>query len=309
MISRDRTLARRLPRVVALGLAAVLVLGVGVAPAAAQQTPGAWIGGPFAAGDNTYQGFIDLPAAGATVAAGQTFDLKGWIVDTTAQGWAGIDEVDVYDGLAGQGPFLGKATIATSRPDVASALGNPFWAGSGFAFTVPATLSQGAHTLTVYAHTPGKGWWYKQVAVTVGGATSSTSTTSATAATGVVNVITNVKFNDVIYAGRDYPLMGYALDTSANVAQAPGIDRVEVWVDGPRNQGTYLGKAELKYWSEEAIAKYGSQFGAAGWRLTFSPTIFHEGGHNLYVYARSSLSGQETRTQQFFRIEEGLPPQ
>ncbi len=303
MSFRNHSPARRLPFVVVLGLVAALVLGAGAAPAAAQQASGSWVGGPYAAGDNTYQGFIDVPAAGSTVTAGQTFELKGWIVDSTAQGWAGIDEVDVYDGLAGTGPFLGKATIATSRPDVAAALNNPYWAGSGFTFTVPATLSQGSHTLTVYAHTPGKGWWYKQVTVTVGAGGGTTT------ATGVVNAITNVKFNDVIYTDQTYPLMGYALDTSATVAQAPGIDRVEVWVDGPRNSGRFLGNADLRYWSEEAIAAYGSQFGAAGWRLTFSPTILNEGGHTFYVYARSSLTGQEKTVQQFFRIQEGLPPQ
>ena len=52
-------------------------------PVAAQQVPGGggWSPAAGAAGDNTYQGFIDQPADGATIQLGSTFHVSGWIVD------------------------------------------------------------------------------------------------------------------------------------------------------------------------------------------------------------------------------------
>src|SRR5919197_5387830 len=87
----------------------VLVLGMAVAalptPAAAQVVAGSgnWSPGPNAADDNTYAGNIDQPASGSTIAAGSAFHVAGWVVDTTAEGWAGIDEINVYLGSAGPG--------------------------------------------------------------------------------------------------------------------------------------------------------------------------------------------------------------
>ena len=127
-------------------------------------------------GDNTYAGFIDAPSSNATVPTG-SFVVAGWFVDNAAQGWAGADDIQVFQGTTdGGGKMLARATIAQSRPDVAAALGNPFWVASGYtAIVPPSSLSPGSQVLSVYAHTPGKGWWYEQVQVNVasGAATAS----------------------------------------------------------------------------------------------------------------------------------------
>src|ERR1051325_526069 len=140
-----------------LGIAALI--GGLLAPAAASADPlTSWTPGPGAQGDNTYDGFIDLPAMNATVPTGN-FTVAGWFVDKTAQGWAGADDVQVWLGtMDGGGRMLARAMFAQSRPDVASATGNPYWAASGFGATV-AGLPGGSQTLNVYVHTGGKGWW------------------------------------------------------------------------------------------------------------------------------------------------------
>src|SRR5919199_2329041 len=81
-----------------------------------------------ASAEGDYAGAIDLPAAGAQLAADQPVSIAGWFVDQTAQGSTGIDEVDVYEGSV----FLGRATIGLARPDVAQALGNNAFSSSGF---------------------------------------------------------------------------------------------------------------------------------------------------------------------------------
>src|ERR1700682_2447308 len=145
------------------------LLGALIGPASAFADPVAsWPAGPAGILDNTYTGFIDLPAMNATVPTG-SFTVAGWFVDKTAEGWAGADDLQIWQGtMDGGGKMLAKAVFAQSRPDVAAATGNPYWAASGFGGVVPAgSLSVGGQALSVYAHTPGKGWWYKQVQVSV----------------------------------------------------------------------------------------------------------------------------------------------
>src|SRR5688500_12535739 len=78
--------------------------------------------------------------------------------------------------MDGGGTLLARASFAQSRPDVATALGNPYFAASGFTAVINgASVPAGNQTLSVFAHTPGKGWWFKQVNVTGGGAGTGTA--------------------------------------------------------------------------------------------------------------------------------------
>jgi hypothetical protein len=143
------------------------------APAAAQQSSpppgaGAWLPGPAAAGDrNLLAGVIDSPSAGATLVPGTLF-VAGWFVDTTAQGWTGVDDVEIFVGSMESGRPLGHALLQQSRPDVGAALKNPFWAAAGWTANVSTVgLPPGANTLSVYVHMPNKGWWLRQVSVSL----------------------------------------------------------------------------------------------------------------------------------------------
>src|SRR6266851_499690 len=139
-------------RAIALVMAAIAQILV-FAPAASAQA-GGWQPGPGAALDNTYAGFVDVPSNGATVPGSGSFPVVGWFADTTAQGWAGADDVQVWLGsIDGGGSMLAKALFAQPRPDVAAVLGNPFFAPSGFVATVNgASVPAGSQTLNVYAH-------------------------------------------------------------------------------------------------------------------------------------------------------------
>src|SRR5439155_19875395 len=99
------------------------------------------------------------------------------------------DDVQVWLGtMDGGGRMLAQATFAQSRPDVAATEGNPYFAASGFGATIPAgTLSVGPQTLSVYAHTGGKGWWYKQVQVNVSG--SAPAAAAPTVSGGAVPIL------------------------------------------------------------------------------------------------------------------------
>jgi hypothetical protein len=261
--------------------------------ATAQAALADWQPGPGASLDNTYAGSIDVPAAGATLGPNQAVTLAGWVVDRAADGWAGIDNVHIYDGLAGDGGrFLGQATFAQPRPDVAQALGNAFWTNSGFALSLPpGTLSTGPHTVTLYAHTPGKGWWFNQVSITIG----SQAVAQPASAAGPVNVLLRPSMVTISKQMDHYTIKGYALEPSASGDGAFGIDHVDIYMDELRGHGgTFIGSASLGQDSPEAAAAFGPRFEMAGYQLDFKPVNFNAGNHHIYAYAASASTGQET---------------
>jgi hypothetical protein len=309
---------RRLQRTLLAWLSVAALLGALSAPSSvAADAFSTWTPGPGAAGENTYAGFIDVPPANAMVPSGG-FQVAGWFVDQTAQGWAGADDVQLFQGTMDDGgKMLARASFAQTRPDVAAALGNPYWAASGFNASVPASsLSAGSQTLSVYAHTPAKGWWYKQVQVNV----SSTATAGTAPAAGAAPVplvqgaalpivaIEKPKDGEQVLTKNDYEIIGYALDRNARPNQGvagSGIDRVQVYIGAEReNGGRFVGEADLGFSDSIPEGLYGSQFASSGWRLTFKPTQFHVNTYLMYAYARSAVSGKEDVAVRFFAIHD-----
>lgn len=279
---------------VALLLGTCLALAISTAPPVLAQSSG-WQPGPGAILDNTYDGFIDQPTNGATVPGSGPFPLSGWFVDTTAQGWAGADDVQVWLGtMDGGGSMVAHALVAQARPDVAAALANPYWAASGFSAAVPGSaVPGGSQTLTLYVHTPGKGWWFMPVNVTGGGSAPAASAPAPAAVVAggppQVTVTSPTEGQNVSAAGSsDFTITGTATDP-ANGGRA--IDSVDVWIFGERDAsgGTDLGTVQP--------ASDGS------WSLTFKPTNFPSTHTNLYVYAHSKATGQTTEIVRGFNIK------
>jgi hypothetical protein len=293
-----------------LGLA--LSVGTLIAPASVfADAFSAWTPGPGAVLDNTYDGYIDQPQMNASVPTGG-FTVSGWFVDKTAQGWAGADDVQIWQGtMDGGGKLLAKALFAQSRPDVATATGNPFWAASGFNAVVPnGSLSAGSQVISAYAHTPGKGWWYKSVQVTVSAAAAAAPAPAPTTGGGGGALptvgIEKPKDGENVPTKNDYEIQGFALDKNAAPNQGvagSGIDRVDVYLGDRDAGGAFLGTAELGF-SDSAAAAYGQQFASAGWRLTFKPTKFKANTYLLYAYAHSVVTGKEDSAIRFFAIKE-----
>jgi hypothetical protein len=114
----------------------------------------------------------------------------------------------------------------------------------------------------------------------------------------------------ILLTNASAEISGYALDKYAT-SQTPqgvagsGVDRVEVYLGGPRdNGGTLLGDAHLGYSDAAAASQYGPRFASAGWRLSFEPTTFDNNTYLLYVYARSAISGREDVANRFFAIRD-----
>jgi len=277
-------------RAIALAVLGCLLL---TTPGFAQQTPtpALWQPGPGAAGDNTYVGAIDAPANGSSVSLTSLLTLSGWFVDTTAQGWAGADDVQVFVGTMQTGRLLGHASIGLSRPDIASTLGNPYWAAAGWQAAVdPGLLPPGQDTLSVYAHTPSKGWWSLQVGVSVGQTLSSSGEPLAAApaiqgAPPILSVASPLENEIVSTRSRSFPLTGTVREATAGAA---GIDWVEVWLNGEANSatGVILGVADLR--------------SDGSWSLPFDPGVHDPINSNLYVYAHSAVNGKTSLVVRHF---------
>lgn len=279
-------------RVTGLTAVVVVIASILSVPAMVIATP--WEPGPAAEGEMTIDGWIDLPSEGGTVVAGQPLTVSGWVLDKTAQGWAGIDEIHLYDGRAGAGGvFLGKGQVAQSRPDVGLVFAYPFFAASGFNFTVSGTqLSAGTHTLTVYAHTPNRGWWSFSRTVTVVAPTATqtpsaptaTPTSSGTDSDIVIRVMQPLANTEV--SGSDQLIKGWAIDTKCT--DKTGVSKVEVYFDDEKGRGTYLGEAEYGKGHGNPQDEFGNErYRDSGWERSWSPTNFNEGTRDIYVYAYS----------------------
>ena len=270
-------------------LASVLAF-YGALPVAAQSAPGSgsWSPGPGAVGDNTYAGVVDQPANGSTVAAGSAFHVSGWVVDTTAEGWAGFDDLNVYLGGQVSGNPIARGTVGEGRPDVASVTGNGFWGNSGFDALVPAgVVPSGGQTLTIAAHTPAKGTWVRQLSVNVGGGGGGGASPAQSVSGGPVSpeltlTILSPTQNEEIPGGTAQALVrGVAGDTRTTAALGSGVERVQVYLDAPRGMAgsQFVGDAT---------------FNGGAWQLLWLPTRYNSVRHHvMYVYARSAVTGEE----------------
>jgi Bacterial Ig domain len=285
--------------VLPVALASALALVVMVAPASAQPAPSSsgWQAGPAGVGDPVYQGYIDIPSNGSGEPANSSFVIGGWFADTTAAGWAGADDMQVFSGAMGSGgTLLAKGIVGQDRPDVGAFFNYGFWSASGFSASVPTgSLPAGNDTLTVYVHTPSKGWWFKQVTVNVGGGGGAAAPAPSAGAApnpagpGPVVTISQPTNGQNVLTNTDFTLTGSATDPTGG---ASAIDKVEIWIDGRRGDpgSRFVGNATLD--------------GGGGWRLTFSPTKFPSINSNLYVYAHSTLTGKETVANVNFNIQD-----
>jgi hypothetical protein len=307
---------KRFSRFASLALALGVALAIALPSSSLADSTTDWTPGPNAILDDTYDGFIDAPAANASVPTG-SFTVSGWFFDKTADGWAGADDVEAWAGtMDGGGRLLAKLSFAQGRPDVAAAEGNPFAAASGFGGVVPPnSLAVGPQTLTVYAHTPGKGWWFKQVNVNVSSgapaapAPAAAAPTSSGAALPIVG-IERPKDGEQVLTKNDYDIIGFALDRNATPNQGvggSGIDQVSVYLGAREEGGAFLGNADLGFSDSTPVAQYGGQFDQSGWRLTFHPTQFHANTYLLYAYAHSVVSGKEDNAIRYFAIREQTP--
>jgi hypothetical protein len=276
------------------GAVAVVMLLVTWTPARAQT--GDWLPGPDATGDNTIIGFIDQPQSGATLTPNSNVYLQGWVVDQSASGWTGVDDVQVYIGQIDQGGTLvAHANTGIRRDDVAAAFGNPYWATAGFTLSFAQSgLSIGPNVLTIYAHTPNRGSWYKQIQVQVPAPPDRPYADDPLLIVRQVVPSSGVNELDIDHTVANVIVSGYAIDRNMPTnlqlgVGGSGVSTVQFYLDGARNGGgTLLGSATLGQQNREATG-FGGRFLNSGWQMTIHPSQISQDRHEFYIYADSAF--------------------
>lgn len=234
---RKRGLSRLRVGAIAVLAVSSLALLVIPGPAALAQSSSlnSFAPGPGATQANTYVGNVDTPAPYSTVNTAINQLVSGWALDTTAQGWAGFDQVQVYNGqMGGGGTLLASGSVGESRPDVAATLGNPSAATSGFSVVLPASALAGlASPLNVYLHTPDNGWWVLSQPVLALAATGTPQVASPAQPASLQQSSGNLHIavvtpttNESLDIQTQSTLIGFAYSSTG----AP-IQRVEVYLD------------------------------------------------------------------------------
>jgi len=295
---------------------------------------GSWQAGPDAKGTNTYIGRVESPSRGQHVSSGANLLVSGWAADTTAQGWAGISGVEVWNAPKDKGGTkLATGTVGLSRPDVADALGA--FGTAGFNATIPASAMQGVagvSPLYVYIMTPHKGSWYKTVTVTATAGASLAFPTDPVV--GFLRPLDGTIISQK-QSNNKYSLYGFALDRNEitdpnNQTLGPantGIASVTIYIDGMRgdpnalnlgpaglsagvlvnNKGTTgPGAPTIQPHKSYIGLGFGPQYVLAQWSIATNPALFAaEQNHTAYAYATSAITGKTSMAQVTFFVKGG----
>jgi hypothetical protein len=195
---------------------------------------------------------------------------------------AGIDAIHVWaypiSGIGGApiaAPvFVGATTMTLDRPDVAAIFGTPF-TRSGFLLNA-AGLAAGSYRLAIFAfvHTTQNFDIFRLVDVTVMQQTLIAVDVPSTGSS----------------VGASFTVSGWALDLSA--INGTGVDAVHVWAFPVSSAGppVFLGATTTFTSRPDVGAIFGAHFTPCGFTLT--ATALTQGTWDIYVFARSALSGQ-----------------
>ncbi|GAC1314571.1 MAG: hypothetical protein NVSMB2_04200 [Chloroflexota bacterium] len=106
-----------------------------------------------------------------------------------------------------------------------------------------------------------------------------------------VLVLENPNPGDLLGPG-DWVLQGIAYDPAADGQQGSGIDRVTLTLDDRDQGGSILGEVEMDQPNPEAATP--AQLSEAGFTILAHIPNHVGGGHRIFAYAHSSLTGRET---------------
>ncbi|MCL4417308.1 MAG: hypothetical protein M1365_11525 [Actinobacteria bacterium] len=196
-----------------------------------------------------------------------------------------IEKIEIYlDGDKGNGTFLGNADIGLPSNDAALIYGQEF---TNFGFDLknqekkfifePAT----PHSLYIYTFIPAYGWEYVKKEFTVPG--------DPVTSESIRMSVDSISDNETITIDKlkEVRVSGWAADTS--VGENTGINKVEVFLDGPRNFGKLLGQAQYGLERIDVGDAFGNaNYNLSGYSLTFDASSLEQGSsHKLYIYAYS----------------------
>ncbi|NCC33361.1 MAG: hypothetical protein EOM24_15285, partial [Chloroflexia bacterium] len=111
-----------------------------------------------------------------------------------------------------------------------------------------------------------------------------------------------------VSVNRDIVISGWAMHRAA--ASGTGVDTIHIYFDGPAGSGAHGVAATYGTRRDDLAAAYGERFRYAGFEFVINSAQLSLGQHTLYVYARSTVTGEwqlQTRTFTVANIPPNVP--
>jgi TolB protein len=225
--------------------------------------------------------------------------LSETVEETTEETYAPTDEnireIEIYlDGDRESGIFLGNTGYGLPSDDISLIYGEDF---ANFGFYLKSenkdyVFDPGSlHILNIYTFIPAHDWELTKVEVTVPGEPVMSETIHMS--------IDSIGENEVITAEKlkEVRISGWAADLS--VSDSTGINRIEVYLDGPAGFGQKLGDAQYGLERADVGNAYGNaNYNNSGYNFSFDASNLETGStHKIYVYAFSNAGNYQYLTR------------
>lgn len=208
-----------------------------------------------------------------------------------------ITAVEIYlDGDRSSGIFLGEAVYGMTSQDAHAIYGEHF-SETGYLLAIENeeySFEPGSvHHLYVYTMIHGSGWDYTRKRVTIPGEPGTDENIKLS--------IDNPKHNQAIEEDNksDIGVSGWVIDLSYR--DTTGIESVEVYLNGPKGFGKFLGKAEYGLQRQDVADAFGNpDYVNSGYLLGFDGSSLDAGSENtLYLYYFSSSGAYNSGIRDF----------
>ncbi len=197
-----------------------------------------------------------------------------------------IKTIEIYlDGEKGSGIFLGEAIYGISSKEPYMIYGQDF-SEVGFVLAIDNkeyTFEPGSiHYLYIYTFIPKYGWSFSKQKVLIPGETGFDE--------NIKLYIDKPGHNEIITedVAANVNLVGWSADF--NYSDNPGITRIEIYLNGPRDFGKFLGEADYGIKRPDVVTVVGNEnYINSGFKFTFDASELEAGTSNtLYVYSYST---------------------
>ncbi len=211
-----------------------------------------------------------------------------------------ISEIEIYlDSGRESGIFLGNVVYGMTSEEAFMIYGEDF-SESGFLLAVdnegyvfePGSI----HYLYIYTLIPEYGWDYTRKKISIPGETEDS--------TNIQLSIDDPSQNEIIKEAdkSSIRVSGWSVDFDSS--NNTGVERIEVYLNGPRDFGEFLGEADYGIERSDVANTFGNaNYINSGYSLYFDGSSLEEGSENtLYVYSFST-SGNYSLGMRDFKIE------
>ena len=197
-----------------------------------------------------------------------------------------ISAIEIYlDGSRDEGIFLGEAKYGLTSKDAYVIYGDRL-SQSGFLLASEKTgydFEPGSiHYLYIYTFIPKYGWEYTRQRVPVIGNTDYSQ--------NIELHIDGPPHNAVIKEEDKEKLRISGWSADLSVQESTGIEKIEIYLNGPRDFGIFLGEADYGRERQDVANAYGNaNYTNSGYSLTFDASGLGPGTENtIYIYSYSN---------------------